>query len=140
MARQSPHRPRHYRLATVSARHGCKAQRQTRQIGAGTIARFAALLDGADQLGHGPVKPLLKPRPHKLWPGHTCSGVQDDFLLRQIHAAGPYCALRADEIRAVLLSLASVAVKENRRLRARALNRRLGQKRRFGVLTGCVPG
>ena len=75
MAGQSPHRFRDYGLATVGARHGRKAQRQAREIGAGAIVGFAALFDGAEQFAHGPVKTLLKPRPYKLRPGHARGGI-----------------------------------------------------------------
>ena len=75
MAGQSPHRPRHHGLAAVGTRHGRKAQHQTREIGAGAVVGFAALLDSAEQFAHGPVEPLLKPRPHKLRPGHACCGI-----------------------------------------------------------------
>ena len=56
-------------LPIPPARHGGRWPRpqqstacQAREIGTGTVIRLAALLDGAEQLGHGPVKPLLKPR------------------------------------------------------------------------------
>ena len=75
MAGQSPHRSRHHGFTTVGAGYGCKTQRQAREICAGAVVGFAAFLDGAEQFAHGPVKPLLKPRPHKLRSGHARCGV-----------------------------------------------------------------
>ena len=117
----------------------CETKCQTVEIGAGVVARLAILFYRAEQLGHGPVEALLKPRPLQLRPGDPLRGVEDDLLRRQVDPAGTNGPGAADQIGAIRLALAGIAVEENRRLRLLALDRRLRQERRIGFLARAAP-
>ena len=109
----------------------CEAKCQTVESGAGIIERLAILFYRAEQIGHGPVKALLEPRPLQLRPGDALRGVEDNLLRRQVDSTSTDSPSATNQIGVVRLALVGVAIEKNRRLRPVALNRRLRQERRL---------